>query len=82
MIKYGKGVSLMSEAILSIGDKKISGFSDKSFVKVSDAIVKVSDSRVKSLPVDVKFTLSNGMRVQSDATFYPDQNKIVIDKFK
>ena len=72
----------MSEAILSIGDKKISGFSDKSFVKVSDAIVKVSDSRVKSLPVDVKFTLSNGMRVQSDATFYPDQNKIVIDKFK
>lgn len=72
----------MSEAILSIGDKKISGFSDKSFVKVSDAIVKVSDSRVKSLPVDVKFTLSNGMRVQSDATFYPNQNKIVIDKFK
>lgn len=72
----------MSEAILSIGDKKISGFSDKSFVKVSDAIVKVSDSRVKSLPVDVEFTLQNGMRVQSDATLYPDQNKIVIDKFK
>lgn len=72
----------MSEAILSIGGKVISGFSDKSFVKVSDAIVKVSDSRVKSLPVDVKFTLSNGMRVQSDATLYPDQNKIVIDKFK
>lgn len=65
----------MSEAILSIGDKKISGFNEKTFVKVSD-------SRVKSLPVDVKFTLSNGMRVQSDATFYPDQNKIVIDKFK
>lgn len=72
----------MSEAILSIGDKAISGFNDKAFVKVSDALVKVSDSRVKSLPVDVKFTLSNGMRVQSDATFYPDQNKIVIDKFK
>lgn len=72
----------MSEAILSIGDKKISGFSDKSFVKVSDAIVKVSDSKVKSLPVDVKFTLQNGMRVQSDATLYPDQDAIVIDKFK
>lgn len=72
----------MSEAILSIGDKVISGFNDKTFVKVSDALVKVSDSRVKSLPVDVKFTLSNGMRVQSDATLYPDQNKIVIDKFK
>lgn len=72
----------MSEAILSIGGKVISGFNDKTFVKVSDALVKVSDSRVKSLPVDVKFTLSNGMRVQSDATLYPDQNKIVIDKFK
>lgn len=72
----------MSEAILSIGGKVISGFNDKTFVKVSDALVKVSDSRVKSLPVDVKFTLSNGIRVQSDATLYPDQNKIVIDKFK
>lgn len=72
----------MSEAILSIGDKKISGFSDKSFVKASDAFVKVSDNKVKSLPVDVEFTLQNGMRVQSDATLYPDQNKIVIDKFK
>lgn len=72
----------MSEAILSIGDKVISGFNDKTFVKVSDALVKVSDSRVKSLPVDVKFTLDNGIRVQSDATLYPDQNKIVIDKFK
>lgn len=72
----------MSEAILSIGGKVISGFNDKTFVKVSDALVKVSDSRVKSLPVDVKFTLSNGMRVQSDATFYPDQDAIVIDKFK
>lgn len=72
----------MSEAILSIGGKVISGFNDKTFVKVSDALVKVSDSRVKSLPVDVKFTLSNGMRVQSDATFYPDQDTIVIDKFK
>lgn len=72
----------MSEAILSIGDKVISGFNDKTFVKVSDALVKVSDSRVKSLPVDVKFTLSNGIRVQSDATFYPDQDAIVIDKFK
>lgn len=72
----------MSEAILSIGDKVISGFNDKTFVKVSDALVKVSDSRVKGLPVDVKFTLSNGMRVQSDATLYPDQDAIVIDKFK
>lgn len=72
----------MSEAILSIGDKVISGFNDKTFVKVSDALVKVSDNRVKSLPVDVKFTLSNGMRVQSDATLYPDQDAIVIDKFK
>ncbi|MEN0587129.1 hypothetical protein [Kurthia gibsonii] len=72
----------MSEAILSIGGKAISGFNDKTFVKASDALVKVSDSKVKSLPVDVKFTLSNGMRVQSDATLYPDQNKIVIDKFK
>lgn len=72
----------MSEAILSISDKVISGFNDKTFVKVSDALVKVSDSRVKSLPVDVKFTLSNGIRVQSDATFYPDQDAIVIDKFK
>lgn len=72
----------MSEAILSIGDKVISGFNDKTLVKVSDALVKVSDSRVKSLPVDVKFTLSNGIRVQSDATLYPDQDAIVIDKFK
>lgn len=70
----------MSEAILSIGGKVISGFNDKAFVKVSDS--RENDSRVKSLPVDVKFTLSNGMRVQSDATLYPDQNKIVIDKFK
>ena len=72
----------MSEAILSVGGKVISGFNDKAFVKVSDAVVKVSDSRIKSLPVDVEFTLDNGMRVQSDATLYPDQNKIVIDKFK
>lgn len=65
----------MSEKILSIGDKVIYGFDSKVFVKESD-------NKVKSLPVDVKFTLNNGMRVQSDATFYPDQNKIVIDKFK
>lgn len=70
----------MSEAILSIGGKVISGFNDKAFVKVSDS--RENDSRVKSLPVDVRFTLDNGMRVQSDATLYPDQDAIVIDKFK
>lgn len=72
----------MSEAILTVGGKVINGFNDKTFVKVSDACIKVSDSRVKSLPVDVKFTLDNGIRVQSDATLYPDQDVIVIDKFK
>ena len=65
----------MSEKILSIGDKVIYGFDSKTFVKESD-------NKVKSLPVDVKFTLDNGMRVQSEATFYPNQDAIVIDKFK